>query len=909
MLVLALLACGEKSPERNIQAAKELIQKRDLKSAEIKIKNVQQKTPDQPEVRYLMGSIFLAQQNVGAAEIEFRKALALNHPSEQVVPDLARAMVLLGQAQKLVDEFGSTQLATAVANASLQTSLAKAYMVLEKPVLAQTALNAALAAEPGHAPALVVSARQKAVAQDFDAALALLDAASASDTDNADAWKLKGDILLYAKNTADAALLAYQTAIQKNPKLLPAHSAAVTVLLQQKKFDDAGKQLEQLKKLAPDNPQTKYLQAQLEFHNKRFKEAKALTQELLAFAPTSPRVLQLAGAIELATNALPTAENFFLRATQSAPELALARRLLIVTYLRSGQATKALAVLNAGLGKDGLNADMYLLAGEAYLQNGEAARAQAYFAKALKLDPDDAKKRTALAISRLVAGQEEAGIDELQGIAQSDTGSTADLALVSAHLARKNYAKALVALDKLDAKQPDKAHLAQLRGRILLAQKDSPAARQSFERALKFDPTFFAATASLAALDMVDKKPDEAKKRFDALLAKNPKNAQALLALAELAVVRGANKDEVSKLLGRVIELNPLDIAPRLLLIDYLVKSKDPKRAVFAAQDAIAAIPSSPELLDALGRVQQEAGEFNQAIATFGRLIALQPQAAQPHLRLAGAQMANNNRFAAEQSMRRALEIKPDDLQLQGGLIVLLLETKKFPDAMAVARLVQKQRPDAADGYAMEGDVAAVQRDWLAAVTAYRAGLARAPSTALAIKMHTVSMASKPAAAESFSTTWMGAHPKDAAFLSYLGDVALAREDWVGAEKQFQAALKVDTNNAAILNNLAWVSHRLGKSGAVTLAEKANSLAPNQPALMDTLAMLLSQRGDHSTAIDLQKRALELQQANFSLRLNLAKIYIAAGSKERAKRELDELVKLGEKHPVHDEVVTLLAAL
>ena len=41
---------------------------------------------------------------------------------------------------------------------------------------------------------------------------------------------------------------------------------------------------------------------------------------------------------------------------------------------------------------------------------------------------------------------------------------------------------------------------------------------------------------------------------------------------------------------------------------------------------------------------------------------------------------------------------------------------------------------------------------------------------------------------------------------------------------------------------------------------------------------------------------------------DLAKIYIAAGDKDRAKTELDALVKLGDKNPTHAEVLQLLKA-
>ena len=71
---------------------------------------------------------------------------------------------------------------------------------------------------PKYAPALLISARQKAAARDFDGALALVDDVIARDPANADAWKLKGDLLLYTKNKPDEALVAYRKAMEADAK-------------------------------------------------------------------------------------------------------------------------------------------------------------------------------------------------------------------------------------------------------------------------------------------------------------------------------------------------------------------------------------------------------------------------------------------------------------------------------------------------------------------------------------------------------------------------------------------------------------------------------------------------------------------------------------------------------------------
>ena len=903
------LACTDTTPEQQINSAKDYLRKKDGKAAEIQVKNALQKNPKLEEARFILGTILLNDGNPGAAEIELRKALTLKYSADLVIPELARAMMMMGQYKKVVDEFGTVKLDKPAADAVLQSLMATAYGALGKPELAKSALKLALSADPTSVPALIERARQMALERDVDASLRAIDQVIATEPANAQAWKLKGDILLYAANKDDEALTAYQKSTEGNPTFGLGHLAVLGVLLQQGKLDAAAKRLDQLKLFAANSPQTKYFEARLAYLKKDYKLARDVLQQMMRFAPASPQILQLAGAVELQMNSLAQAEIYLARAVQAAPGLASARQLLVTTYLRSGQSVKALSFLNAGIGKDGIDPRLFSLAGEVYLQNGDAKTAEEYFAKALKLDPDNFSKRTSLAVTHLARGQTATALDELANIAVSDTGTSADMALISAHLKRKEFALALAAVDKLAAKQPTNPAAANLRGRILLAQKDPIGARKSFERALAIAPSYFAAVASLAALDVADKKPDDARKRFESLLAANPKNGQALLALAELAALRGAGKDELAGYLNKAVDANPTEVPPRLLLVELYLKSNDNKQAATAAQAAVAAIPSAPEVLDALARVQQASGDLNQAVATFGKVAAMQPLSPQPQVRLAAAHRANKNALAAEQSLRKALEIKADHLDAQRALIILDLEARKYDEAMVIAQTVQTQRPQSGTGLVFEGDIKAARKDWEGASTAYRLALLKVQAPELAIKMHASLLESgKSAEAERFTANWMKTQPNDGRFLSYLGVAAIMRKDYVAAEKSYLVVVQVQPDNAAALNNLAWVSHQLRRDGALAYAEKAHRLAPTEPAFMDTLAVLMSAKGQHAPAIELQLKALSSQPGNSAFRLNLAKIYIAAGDKARAKIELDALAKVGEKDPAHAEVMQLLKA-
>ncbi len=908
---LLLAACGGGNVEGMLASGKDYLAKNDPKAAVIQIKNALQKNPESPEARFLLGKALAASGDFPNAELELRRALELKHTGDEVIPQLASVMLSQGQFKKLTDEFANTTLSGKPAKAELQTTLASAYMGMGKSELSQTALSAALEADPTFAPALIAQARQKAVQKDYDGALKALDDIIAKNPTSFEAWRLKGDVLAFGSKKQKESLEAYLKVVEIKPDNVAGHASAIANMLTQSDVEGAAKQIVLMKKVAPNNPQTRFLETQIAYQKRDYKSAHELAQQLLRVAPNNPRALQLAGAIEFQLRSYVQAEALLGKAVAAVPELVLARRLLIMTYLRSGQPAKALATLNQGISKGIRDPEIDSIAGEVYLQNGDTKKAEEFFAKAAKAAPKDAKKQTSLALAHLVSGKDELAFSELQDVAASDTGVTADMALISAHLRRGDFDKALKAIDGLEKKQPDKPLAHNLRGRTLLAKKDTAGARKSFERAVALSPGYFPAVASLAALDLAEKKPEDAKKRFNDVIAKEPKNSQALLALAELSDRTGAPKDEVATLIGKAIEANPTEATARLLLVEFHLSNKQLPKALAAAQSGVAALPESPDLADALGRAQLASGESNQAIATFNKVVAMQPSSPRPLLRLADAQLVNKNRDAAIQSLKKALDNKPDLIEGQRPLIQLYVQDKKYTEAQAVAKSVQKQRPKEPIGYLLEGDVMLAQQKWDAAGVVFKTALKELPnSSELALKFHASQLAAnKTAEAEKFSAAWLKDHPKDVVYQFYMGDLAISRNDYANAEKYYAGVIKLQPDNAIALNNLAWVSGRLNKPGAIAFAESALKLAPNQPAFMDTMAGLQSDRNDYGKAVEWQNKAIAAQPENGAFKLNLAKIHIKGGKKDLARTELEGLAKLGDKFKAQVEVASLLKSL
>jgi putative PEP-CTERM system TPR-repeat lipoprotein len=440
---------------------------------------------------------------------------------------------------------------------------------------------------------------------------------------------------------------------------------------------------------------------------------------------------------------------------------------------------------------------------------------------------------------------------------------------------------------------------------------DQPAeSRKDFEQALARDPAYFPAIESLAALDVADSKIDQAIKRFESVLARQPSNLQAQLAIAGLTARKGAKTEEVAKLLAKAIRTNPTEPTPRLNLIELHISTRQWGAALNAAQEAVAALPASPELLDALGRVQAMSGDANQARASFNKLAAMQPGSPVPHVRLADMLTAAKNPDAAAQSLARALEIQPDFLEAQRKLAALEVKAGKYPAALKIAKTVQTQRPRQDAGYLLEGDVQIARKDVGAAVNAYQAGLKASPSTPVAIKLHaTLVHAGRRADADAVAATWLKERPADTAFMNHLGLVALQQQSYEQAQRQFAAIVQRAPRHAPALNNLAWSMVQQAKPQALEYATRANEINPNQPAMMETLALALSLNGQLPQAVELQKKVVQLQPANNSFRLSLAKLYVQAGQPEQAKTELAILSSLGDKFAGQPEVARMLKSL
>jgi putative PEP-CTERM system TPR-repeat lipoprotein len=893
-----------------VASAKSYLAKGELNAAAIQLKNALQKTPQNAEARYLLGTTLLATGDPVSAEKELRRALEYGYSPDAAYPELARALLAQGAADKATAELAGKTLDDPAAQAELQALMGDAYVRLRKPKEARAAYDAALRAKPDSPQAQLGQAWVKVLDGDMDAAIKIVDQVLAGSPTFVEALVLQGE-LLTVKGDSQGAIQAYEKVIAVRANHVAAHYSRVVLLARDRQLDRAAAAYAEMSKVAPRDPRTFFAHAILALAQGKPAEAREPLAQILKGAPNHLPSLLLAGSVEYQLRSYTVAEAHLRKALSMAPQLAYPRRMLTMTYLRSGQPQKALETFEPLLKQVGDNPQLLALAGEVYLSNNQLERAEGYFQKAVAVDPKRTGTLARLGQVRLATGEADQAIRDLEAASAADEGGVqADLVLVLNYLRKREYDKALAAAATLEKKQPDNPLTYNLKAAIYLAKRDFASARKSLEQALALKNDYAPALYNLARLDVAEKKPDQARKRYEAILAKDPKNEVALLGLAELQAATKAPRAEIAATLEKAVAGNPGSARARIVLINFHLQNADAKSALAAAQQAQAAFPDNLRILELLGLAQLAAGDSNSAIATFGKLGASAPNSPAPLLRQAGAQLAAKDVPAAIQSLRKALEINPDLVPVRQQLAALYLQQKNPDAALGEAKTVQKRLPDQPVGYVMEGDVNAAQKKWPAAVNAYREALKRGDSTVVAARLHTALHASgKGSEADGFARSWIKEHPKDAGFHLYLADRSLGAKNYAEAAREYKAVLELQPQNAVALNNLAWVSGQLGDPKAIEYAEQALAIAPESPAVQDTLGWLLVEKGDLARGTELLKKASARAPNAGEIRLHLAKALIKAGDKSGARKELEAVTKLERQPTARAEAEKLLATL
>lgn len=910
-VALAAAGCSRNDPASYIASAQGYLAKADYKAAIIQLKNALIKAPENGEARYLLAKSLLATGDPAGAETEVRKAIDARYTDDATVPLLAEAMAAQGEFGKVMSELGTKKLGDAKARAELNIVLASAHAAKGDVAGAKTLADAALADTP-NAPRVLLFEAQLAARSPAGLAAArdYVDRAVKAAPNEVEVQLANAELTLAEGKAADAQKLL-EAAAEAHPKSVPVRASLFSLAFRHGKLDTAKAQVAKMKEAAPNDMRTIYADALLSAAENDNTHALQEVQRILGARPDNLPSLFLSGLVNYRLGSYGAAEDSLHKVLARVPNDPGSTRILALIYLRTGRAQEAVSLLAPVVAKHPNDPTLLRTSGEASLAVGNTAAAEKAYEAANAIDKNNVGSAVRLAQVRLAAGDTARGFSDLEALAEKDSSSAQpDLALYTAHMRRREFDKALADVDALAKKQPKSPLIENLRGTVYVAKRDLEDARTSFDKALSLDPEYLPAARNLAILDLRNGDVKSARARYEAMLAKKPDNAAVLLALAEVQGIAGDSNDAIKATITKAVNAAPKAAGPRLTLIGFEARHGDAKGAVTTAQTALAAIPNNPQLTEALGAAQLAAGQANQALESFHQLVKLVPQNPLALLRVAEAQIATKDVAGAIETEKKALALKPDLPAAIAALTKTYLMAGKTDEAVATARGIQKEHPDKAGGYALEGEIMMAQKKWSEAALAFKMGLDRQPVPQVATLYYlALTSAGKSADAASMASKWMKAHPDDPAMPLLLAQQAQAQKHLPDAKSGYEKVLAIDPNSTVALNNLAWMLSEEKNPKALDYAERAHQIAPFNPNVLDTLGVTLAREGNVKRAVPLLEMATRLDPRQAEIRLHYAQVLAQSGDKASARKQATELTKLDAKSPVRVEAEKLLSTL
>jgi tetratricopeptide (TPR) repeat protein len=248
-----------------------------------------------------------------------------------------------------------------------------------------------------------------------------------------------------------------------------------------------------------------------------------------------------------------------------------------------------------------------------------------------------------------------------------------------------------------------------------------------------------------------------------------------------------------------------------------------PALAVEQALEILKAAPGHPAATLLLGKALSATGEHARALATLERLVHEQANWALAHYQYGLEVAAHGRGDDAVTALRRAVQLKPDLAEAWRAL---------------------------GDHLAASGDESAAEA---AAANAIRASTRDprllGPAAALC--------ENRVADAEASLRAHLRQHPRDAAALRMLAEVAVRRGRYAEAEELLGECLGIAPSFTAARRDQAHVLHRQGRtSEALPVIEQLLAADPNNPGLLATKAAYLTQLGDVGQSIALYEDVL-----------------------------------------------------
>ncbi len=708
----------------------------------------------------------------------------------------------------------------------------------------------------------------------------------------------------FEKGKHREASIIYRRAIQKDRRFGEAYYRLGLAEWELGRIQAAVNALTRAAELQPDNEDAYARLADIYFaiylsnpeRNQNFlEELNRLTVRAEEHLPDSYHVHRIRGLFALSQSNFPVAVTEFRRAVEQRPNEAQVRVGLVEGLAGAGQTEEAVGLAREFIEQHKDYGGMYDALYAIYLRNQRNDEAGALLRQKCDNNPGQTAYRLQLARHYLYVRDTKAMAGVLEEIlsrpkdfanahisvgdfyrqigdfdraiqvyrqgAEFDPARSIELRnrMVETLATQGKQEEAFKLVEQILKEDSDNSHALALRGALRLAsgnREEIGRAVADLEGVLSRMPRNPVLRQNLGEAYLAQGKLDRAVIEFQEAVKARPEYVPARYGLARAYLAKGEPAKAVNAV-EEVLARRPNDINARLLRCTAWINMGELGQARKALEEIVQELPAAPEPLYQLARLNLRERRYEEAEAQFRRLYERTPRDFRGLLGIADVQFARGRAEAAVQLVSEAVNKQPDNVGLRMALADLYGRLRRFDAAASELNAVLGQRPEDPRVHRALGEAH------------LRGG--------------------KLEEAERHLRRAVELMPEDATGYMFLGMLAETRKQNLEAITSYEKVLEINPDHAIALNNLAYLlaENTSQLDRALTLAQRARGLFPNDPNIADTLAWIYIKKNLAESAILILEDLVRKHPSHVTWRYHLAMALTAKGEKVAAKRQLE----------------------
>lgn len=453
----------------------------------------------------------------------------------------------------------------------------------------------------------------------------------------------------FRDNRIDEALERALKLHERYPERIDPINLMAACYLGSGRWDLARIELEKVLRLQPNEPSAMRNLAKVELQAGNLDRVRELLRALVAALPGDEEAALLLAETEILTGNQSAATTVLEQVVASNAAALTARARLAATWLEAGQAARALE-LTRGLTNAQLQAQPALLEmrGKAEMLSGDAGAARSTFEQWARIAPDSAPARFHFGNSLAMDGNVTRARAELEQAVKLDSKFLpARVGLVKMHVQEGELARARQALTQLRDEFGERSEVLGIEGWFALGTGDFATAEQRFRTLMQHGSSDLELVTLLSRALWAQSKHDEVLELMQGWLRDRPDDTLMHLQIAEAYMALGRDADARASY-EAVLALSPEHV-PALNNLAWLHRRDNPGQALQYAQRAHQLAPENPHVLDTLGMLLFQQGEFTRAHRFVSEAAERAPADAQIQLHLGRILMAQQRGDEARQ--------------------------------------------------------------------------------------------------------------------------------------------------------------------------------------------------------------------------------------------------------------------